>query len=70
MLQRFYDYFTLADYDRANEEASKTVVKRFTRGNISLKNAWYLTIKMVDDLSVKGDQAVARLLSKVSSPHS
>lgn len=65
-----YDWLTLADYDNANELASKSIVKRFARGNISLKNGLYLTSRAINDLSVEGDRATARLQKKISSRRS
>ncbi len=70
MLRKIIDHFTLADYDAANELATKQIIKRFTRGNISLKNGLYLTRSAINDLSLEGDRATARLQKKISSNRS
>ena len=55
------DWLTLADYDRAKAAGTKAIVKRYTRGNIFLKNGLYLDKTAIDRLSVAGDRASARL---------
>jgi hypothetical protein len=70
MFRRLYEHLTLADYDAANENATKQIIKRFTRGNISLKNGLFMTRRSMNDLSERGDRAVARLQKKILSHQS
>ncbi|MGA7676384.1 MAG: hypothetical protein WCA78_15230 [Rhizomicrobium sp.] len=65
MFRRLYEHLTLADYDAANEHATTQIIRRFTRGNISLKNGLFMTERAMNDLSAKGGRAVARLLKKI-----
>jgi hypothetical protein len=66
-INEMIQWLTLGDYDVANEQATKNIVKRFTRGNIYLKNSLYLTKRATDDLSKLGDAAAARLVRKIAS---
>jgi hypothetical protein len=61
MLQKIHSWFTLADYAHASERATRQVVKRYTRGNVSTQNGWYLNEADLSDLSERGDEAAARL---------
>jgi hypothetical protein len=69
MFRKLFEHFTLRDYDVANAEATKTIVRRFTRGNIALKNGLYMTLDAMKALSRDGDRATERLLKKISSRH-
>lgn len=61
-----YQWLTLGDYDAANRQASKSIVRRFARGNISLKNGMFMTGNSAAELSAEGDRATARLLDKIA----
>lgn len=60
-LHDLYSWFTLNDYREASEQATRQVVKRYTRGNVSTQNGWYLNENDMADLSRRGDEAADRL---------
>lgn len=64
---KLYQWLTLGDYDAANKQASKNIVRRFARGNISLKNGTFLTKHAANSLSQEGDRAAARLIRKITA---
>jgi hypothetical protein len=65
MLNKLRAWLSLADYDSASERATEQIIKRYTRGNVSLQNGWYLNEKKLDTLSKRGDQAASRLAAKI-----
>lgn len=60
-LRKIYAWFSLADYASASEHATRQVVKRYTRGNVSTQNGWYLNEADLAELSKRGDEAASRL---------
>jgi hypothetical protein len=60
-LHNLYSWLTVADYTEASEAATRRVVKRFARGNVSTQNGWYLNEKDFASLSARGDKAVDHL---------
>lgn len=66
-MTELYNWLTLGDYDAANAQASKDIVRRFSRGNISLKNGMFLTAQAAAKLSREGDRAAARLRKKIAA---
>jgi hypothetical protein len=64
-MKRVHEWFTLADYEAEKTEATEQVVRRFTRGNVSVQNGWFLNERDLDELSNRGDKALARLNKKV-----
>ncbi len=65
-IRKTYAWFSLADYEEASEQATQQIVKRYTRGNVSVQNGRYLNEKGLSDLSAQGDKAAARLSRKIS----
>lgn len=65
LINRAYEWFTLADYESAKVEATNKVVRRYTRGNVSAQNGWFLSDSDLRKLSIEGDSALARLKKKV-----
>lgn len=61
MLRKLFNWVTLTDYEIAKEEATELVVKRFSRGNVSAQNGWYMDRSQLDDLSKAADAAMERL---------
>lgn len=61
MLRRILDWWSFADYDRAKESATHEVVKRFSRGNVSIQNGWYIDEKTLAKLSERGDAAIGTI---------
>jgi len=59
VLKSFFQWITLRDYDVAKDQATEAVVKRFSRGNTSVQNGWYMDQSKLDKLSAAGDKAVA-----------
>jgi len=66
-LRELYSWFTLADYEKASEEATKRIVKRYIRGNVSGQDGRYLNEGNLADLSARGDLAATRLRQKILS---
>ncbi len=64
-LRQIYSWFTLADYVSASEDATKRIVKRYVRGNVSAQDGRYLNEENLAELSDRGDRAAARLKRKV-----
>jgi hypothetical protein len=60
-VQRFCDWWNLADYDAAKDEATKNVAARYGRGNVSFQNGWILDEDGLKKLSAAGDKAMAKL---------
>lgn len=60
-IRQALDWLSLADYDRAKDEATRSIVRRYTRGNIFLKNGLYLDRAGSDRLSAVADEAEVRL---------
>lgn len=55
------DWFTLDNYEREKDAAVKRIVKRQSRGNVSVQNGWYMTQKELDCRSRKADEAMKSL---------
>ncbi len=66
-IRRMYAWLTLADYDEASEAATELVIKRYTRGNVSLQNGWYLNERDLTKLSEQGDKAAARIRAAIAA---
>jgi hypothetical protein len=66
-LQQLHEWFTLADYAEAGDAATRRIVKRYTRGNVSAQNGRYLNENALAALSEQGDRAAARLQRKIHS---
>lgn len=52
---------SVADYDKANEEASRRIVARYSRGNVRVQDGRYLTTEDLRDLTARGDEAARKL---------
>jgi len=52
MLKKLYEWLTLADYRAASARATEQIIKRYTRGNVSLQNGWYMDERELNDLSI------------------
>jgi hypothetical protein len=65
VLKSFYQWVTLLDYESAKDEATERVIKRYSRGNTSIQNGWYVSEDALKELSVKGDRAMAFLEGRV-----
>lgn len=65
VLKSFYQWITLHDYESAKDEGTERVIKRYSRGNTSIQNGWYVTEDELKKLSVKGDRAMASLERRV-----
>ena len=66
VFRRVYDWFTLADYQRAKEAANRVVVKRYSRGNILVQTGRYLDERKLINLSQRGDTANSRIQDSAS----
>lgn len=66
-LSNLIDWLTLADYDRAKEQATVDVVARYSRGNVNVQNGEMLDEKDIERLAMNADRALARLAYRL--PH-
>jgi len=57
-LQKISDWLTLADYEQAKDAATARIIKRQSRGNVSIQEGWYMTRKKLAKLSKKADLAM------------
>lgn len=57
----FADYFTLGDYDRADQESTDRIQKKQSRGSIFAQNGWYVTTKALVRESRKADAHIRNL---------
>ncbi|HTT82743.1 MAG TPA: hypothetical protein VMF67_04635 [Rhizomicrobium sp.] len=65
MLTKLRAWLSLADYDFASEHATEQIIKRYTRGNVSLQNGWYMNDEKLKSLSARGDKAADRLRTQI-----
>lgn len=56
-----WNFLTLEDYEQAKAEASKRIVRRQSRGNVSAQDGWYMTAEKLADVSRQADKAIASL---------
>jgi hypothetical protein len=61
MFRRLRDWLNLADYDKANCEAERRVVARYTRGNVRAQVGRFMTKADFDRLVAEGSLAARRL---------
>jgi hypothetical protein len=61
VLKSFYQWLTLHDYESAKDEGTDRIIKRYSRGNTSIQNGWYVTEDELKELSAKGDRAMTFL---------
>jgi hypothetical protein len=66
-LQKISDWWTLADYERAKETATARIIKRQSRGNVSVQDGWYMTKKKLAKLSKKADAAMVSMKKSFGS---
>jgi hypothetical protein len=60
-LHQIYDWATVADYDHAKQQASDRIVRRQSRGNVSVQNGWYMTPDKLRKMSKRADESIASL---------
>lgn len=65
-LSRIRDWLTLADYELAKDRATRQVVGRYARGNISAQNGSYIDDRELAGLSALGDNASSKLKKSAS----
>lgn len=65
-LKSFYQWLMLRDYEVAKADATELVVKRFSRGNTSAQNGWYMDCAELAELSRAADKAMSRLERRIS----
>ena len=67
LFQKVYDFITLADYERAKEEASARIVHRQSRGNVAVQDGWYMTKGKLSKISKRADKAMTSLRKAIRS---
>lgn len=59
--RKIRDWLTLADYGKAKREATRQVVRRYSRGNTSVQNGWFMDEAELESLSRKADDAMKEI---------
>lgn len=67
VLGRLYDWLTLKDYLRSDREATVQVVKRYSRGNVSVQAGRFLTEEEMAARAADMAPRLPRLLAKYKS---
>jgi hypothetical protein len=56
-----YNWFTLADLDEEKQTNARSIISRYSRGNVSFQNGFVLRENDLRLLSKEGDEAMDRL---------
>ncbi len=67
-IRQFFDWLSVKDYVAAKERATVETVARYSRGNVSVQNGWFLDEAGLRKLSAAGDRAMLRLKHKAIHP--
>lgn len=60
---QFLEWLSLDDYYKAKDEAAKSIIMRYGRGNMSFQNGDILNRSALDSLSSRGDKALAEIIT-------
>ena len=61
LIQKLARWLSLRDYDRAKNDATESIIRRQTRGNVSAQNGWYITPGKLVSLSQQADKDMESL---------
>lgn len=66
-IQMVANFFSVRDYDRADEDSTDRIVKKQSRGSIFAQNGWYITVRALKKRSREADvhmRSLRRALSR------
>jgi hypothetical protein len=65
IIRQLFDWLAVKDYTNAKQRAAVETAARYSRGNVSVQNGWFLDDAGLKELSAAGDRAIVRLQRKV-----
>lgn len=65
-LRDLRDWLTLRDYEAAKGKAEQQIIARFSRGNVSIQNGWFIDKDRLAQLSCDAEKAVVSLRKLVA----
>lgn len=67
MMKNLLDWLSLADYEKAKNDATNELVSRFCRRNVSIQNGWHIDSDDLKELSKEGDRAMNNISETVKA---
>ena len=63
--RRAIDWLLVKDYDAAKARSADEVAGRYSRGNVSVQNGWFLDKTGLEHLSASADDAMKTLQRRI-----
>lgn len=64
-LKMLRDFWTLADYDRADQASTERIIKKQSRGSVFAQNSWAMSGKALKKQSKAADKHIKNLRKAV-----
>lgn len=65
-VRQLFDWLMVRDYEAAKHQAAKRTAARYSRGNVSVQNGWFMDSAGLKQLSAAGDLATRRIKQRAS----